>query len=528
MEDIQLLISISVIVVIFIIQLEVFKSTLTGLKIYRNIFPNLSESYSFSVAKDEITNNLTGIKTTHENTILEKIVRSINSYLYNNQGSVSDFHILKDIVDRNCDSKEDEISTQIPVPIYLGLMGTMIGILLGVFFLMSSGGIQDLLNIGSTGNDIGTVQEGSANGISGLLWGVAIAMVSSIIGILLNILASTLHKKDKVEIEMRKNDFLSWIQAELLPHLSTDTTIVFEKVTKNLIDFNNTFSKNTDELKGTLSIVGETTKSQVELIEKLNKLNIFEIASLNIQVYDKLKNSTQEIGQFATYLDNVNEFINGINELNQKLDEHNARTEAIEDMGFYFKEERSRMEKWDSAVSASVAKANQKLSESVNALIVSSEEQINKLKDISRTQTSGYADLIDDQSEVFKKAVKIINEGLTITVEEGQKAINNVVEEEEKYLQSQKKQFDGVIEEVQSLSSIKNLLSDLAKATKEQNKKLDELVTSLNIVPTYEGPIVRPTPRKIPLWVKISGIAAVSILVIPNLIALITFIISII
>src|SRR5690606_12907848 len=116
-------------------------------------------------------------------------------YLYNNQGSVSDFHILKDIVDRNCESKEEEINTQIPIPIYYGLMGTMIGILLGVIFLMASGGIKNI------------IAAGSASGIEGLLWGVGVAMLSSIIGIIMNVDASRIHKSNKVEVERRKNDF---------------------------------------------------------------------------------------------------------------------------------------------------------------------------------------------------------------------------------------------------------------------------------------------------------------------------------
>ena len=430
---------------------------------------------------------------------------------------MSDFHILKDIVDRNCESKEEEINTQIPIPIYYGLMGTMIGILLGVIFLMASGGIKNI------------IAAGSASGIEGLLWGVGVAMLSSIIGIIMNVDASRIHKSNKVEVERRKNDFLSWIQAELLPQLSTDTVMVFEKVTKNLMEFNNTFSKNTQELKDTLSIVTKNTESQVNLIEKLNKLNIYEIASLNIQVYDKLKNSTKEIGQFATYLDNVNGYISGINDLNIKLDEHGARTKAIEDMGFYFKEERSKMEKWDAIVSDSVAKASSGLYDSVEALIRSSEEQINRLKDISREQTVGYIGITDDQKKVFDKAISIINEGLKITVDEGQNAITNVVEENGIIIKSQKEQMETVFNEIQSLSSIKNLLSDLTNATREQNKKLDELVTSINTVPSSEVQILRPTHQKIriPLWVKISGVAAVSIIVLPNLITLITFIISI-
>ena len=60
----------------------------------------------------------------------------MNNYLDNNKSAVSDFHLMKDIVDRNCDAKEEEIQTQIPVPLYLGLIGTMSGILIGVGFLV--------------------------------------------------------------------------------------------------------------------------------------------------------------------------------------------------------------------------------------------------------------------------------------------------------------------------------------------------------------------------------------------------------
>ncbi len=202
MEYIQVLISIIVIIYITFIQYSVYSSTKKELEKYLNIFPKSTGGDSFSVVKDESTNNIIGIATTHNNLIIKPIVNSINNYLYNNQGSVSDFHILKDIVDRNCESKEEEINTQIPIPIYYGLMGTMIGILLGVIFLMASGGIKNI------------IAAGSASGIEGLLWGIGVAMLSSIIGIIMNLDALRIHKSNKVEVERRKNEFQSWIQSE--------------------------------------------------------------------------------------------------------------------------------------------------------------------------------------------------------------------------------------------------------------------------------------------------------------------------
>lgn len=66
-----------------------------------------------------------------ENPILKNIVNTVNDYLLKNQGAANDFATIKDIVDRNCDAIDDEISQRLPVPLYLGLMGTVLGIIIG-------------------------------------------------------------------------------------------------------------------------------------------------------------------------------------------------------------------------------------------------------------------------------------------------------------------------------------------------------------------------------------------------------------
>ena len=114
---------------IVIWQILSFISNRKKLLTFKSIFPDLQSH--FELVQDETTNYVLGIKTHHKNDILEVIISSLNKYLINNKGAVSDFHLMKDIVDRNCDAKEEEIHTQIPVPLYLGLTGTMLGILIG-------------------------------------------------------------------------------------------------------------------------------------------------------------------------------------------------------------------------------------------------------------------------------------------------------------------------------------------------------------------------------------------------------------
>jgi hypothetical protein len=315
----------TIIVGIVIWQLWSFFSNKKKLSSFENIFPDIQSK--FELVQDVTTNDVLEIKTSHKNYILDVIISSLNIYLINNKGAVSDFHLMKDIVDRNCDAKEEEIQTQIPVPLYLGLTGTMLGILIGVGFLVFGGGLNELLD----SNNSSGVED-----IETLLGGVALAMISSILGILLTTFGSYISRNAKVNIEKNKNTFLSWIQEKLLPNMSTDTSSALVRMTENLSNFNSAFAGNTEDLRGTLSKVNDSYRIQADLIQAINRLRIEDIASANIEVYDKLKNSTNEVGVFAQYLEKSNEYLGEIQRLNQKLDEYEKRTQIIENAGNFF------------------------------------------------------------------------------------------------------------------------------------------------------------------------------------------------
>src|SRR5690554_867654 len=110
------LIIIAIIVCIVISQFLIISSTIRKINLFNSILPGNQVDYDII----QNNNSIMGIISKHKNEVLETIIISINNYLHNNKGAVSDFHLIKDIVDRNCDAKEEEIHTQIPVPLYLG------------------------------------------------------------------------------------------------------------------------------------------------------------------------------------------------------------------------------------------------------------------------------------------------------------------------------------------------------------------------------------------------------------------------
>ena len=113
-----------IVAAIILLQIFFFVKNVLRMREYKEIF---EEEYSWGIDHDSETKFVLGIHG-QGNDIFESIKNSINKYLKHNSGSVIDFTLLKDAVDRHCDSVENDINTLTPTPLYCGLAGTMAGI----------------------------------------------------------------------------------------------------------------------------------------------------------------------------------------------------------------------------------------------------------------------------------------------------------------------------------------------------------------------------------------------------------------
>lgn len=363
----------------------------------------------------------------HNNFILRDIISSINKYLVKNKGAVSDFHLMKDIVDRNCDTREDEINTQIPVPLYLGLMGTMVGILVGIGFLVFTGGLDALLS--SSEHLAGK----GVTGVRTLMGGVALAMVSSILGISLTTWDSNIAKNAKMKLEENKNLFLLWIQSELLPTLSNDISGALIQMTQNLNQFNTVFSGNTTNLKSTLENVNESYKNQAEILRTVNQLKIRDIAMANLEVYEKLKSCTDEIGELGGYLQNVKTYI---------VDLH----QSIDNVGIYFNKEIEQMEDRRGVISRAVGTLDLILQKALDDLRDSSERHFRKFNESTVMQSDKLEKAIDQQAKAFQKKIE---------------------------------ETSTLVTELKNLSAVKSSIENMVQVTSNQNNAINKLADSI-------------------------------------------------
>lgn len=375
------------IIVAFIIALQIFFFVKNVLRMrdYKKIF---AEENSWGIAHNPETNFVSGIYG-RGNNVFESIKDSINKYLENNSGSVIDFSLLKDAVDRHCDSVENDINTLTPTPLYCGLAGTMAGVIVGLGSLITTGSITDLLSSGA--GNFGT----AAEGVNDLLSGVAWAMLASIMGILLTTIASLLFKRYKLQGESGKNTFLAWLQAKLLPELPSDTSDALNRLVKNLNKFNNTFAENTSSLRGALREVNESYRIQGDVIKAVHDMDVMKMAKANVRVLEELKECTDKLEQFNEYLDDIHGYTDAIHTFTTQFEQEANRLHVLEEIQQYFMRHKAEIAKDSADVDIALRDALRTLKETANT-------NANELNSTLVQQAEEFKRIIADERESFE------------------------------------------------------------------------------------------------------------------------------
>lgn len=380
-----------IIIIIIVIQLFFFAKNVQRMIEYKKIF---IEEQSWGIAHNSETNFVSGIYG-KGNKVFVSIKDSINKYLGNNSGSVIDFSLLKDAVDRHCDSVENDINTLTPVPLYCGLAGTMAGVIIGLSSLLTTGSITALLSSGQ--GSFGA----AADGVNDLLAGVAWAMLASICGIFLTTLGSLLFKRYKLQGESGKNTFLAWLQAELLPELPSDTSDALNKLVKNLNKFNNTFATNTTNLRGALTQVNDSYRIQGDIIKAVHDMDVMKMAKANIRVLTELNNCTDKLEVFNQYLDDIHGYTEAIHTFTTLFEQESDRLHVLEEIRNYFTRHKAEIAK-DSA-DVDIALRN-----SMKALKETADSNAQELNSSLVQQAEEFKKIIKEEKESFEEVNKEI------------------------------------------------------------------------------------------------------------------------
>ncbi len=250
-----------------------------------------------------------------------ELTDGINGYLEASSGGSPDFNLIRDITERHTGVQEEAINQTLSVPLYLGLMGTMIGIVAGLWNMSS---VSEAINTTGGGDAIG-------DGINILLGGVKIAMIASFTGIGFTVLASSLlfNKAHRIT-EKRKNQFYTFLQKSLMPAINKDANLVIHGLQNNMIAFSQHFEQNLVRMEGILNSNRQDLELQRDILAKLDAIDINQFAKANVQVLQELLRGTHKLEQFNKYLTNMVTFVGASQTLSNAFNQMLNRTADIE------------------------------------------------------------------------------------------------------------------------------------------------------------------------------------------------------
>jgi len=318
------------------------------------------------------------------NEVTDKIVYSLNTYLLRNKGVASDFHLIKDIVERNCDSVEEDIHQSVSLPLYLGLLGTFVGIVVGLVKISG-------LDLGGEGN-------GMDLAISALLKGVMIAMIASFFGLMLTVLNNGFFFKGaKAQLEQRKNDFYTFVQTELLPLLNQNINSTLYSLQTNLFRFNEEFKDNIGMLREVMGKNHDALVAQEKILNTLENIDIMEFGKANVVILQQLNLSTEKLAQFNGYLGQLSELMGATSRVSSSLDSALARSDSFEELGQklismfsenqrlveFLQNHYNALDTSHQLITTAVNRVGNTLDESLDKLSIFTQERINELQKIT-------------------------------------------------------------------------------------------------------------------------------------------------
>lgn len=387
-------------------------------------------------------------------TSFDSVKESLNVYIIKNNGKVADFNLIKDVIERNVEAEDEYISQTINTPLYLGLMGTMLGIIFG---------LVNLLYIQSEGADI------FEKGISSFLFSVAVAMGASLFGLALTVFNSVKGYKDaRKVIEKNKNDLYTLIQTELMPLINQSVSSSVSTLKDILIKFNSDFGSNLGKLDKMFAKNYKTVTAQATILNALESIDINNFAKANVKVLKELKETVPNLEKFNAALNSSDRLIynteNLSKEINQILQRTNTFSEIAQGIDSRIEETRTIMEYLKTHISKF---------ESNDDLLM---KWVNKADDSMLRTVTEYQKLIDEQKEGIRQMTLKESDLLERAFEENRSYFANL-----KYLEELNNSNKDLVQKSDAIGEIKSEIEGLKEMFDRTNSSLEknnELVKS--------------------------------------------------
>ena len=319
MKDVFLIIAIIVVIIVLVLQVYSFMKTWKRIGVLMNIFPESSGYKKIeTTVNSSILNEPDQLEQFISNPIerkrpadrvdgdsdvtliacaestsneLEDVFLQTNKYLCKNVGTSAELSVLQDICERKLDVLDTEIHHSLNTPLYLGLAGTFVGIIIGL-----------------SGIDFNNIAD-----LSSLKYGIIAAMSASFMGLLMMLINSAVvYSKASSILEQRKNSYYDFLRRELMPTLANDISSSLNSLKGVLGHFVDKFGQNLDSYADSAELLNDNLDKQYLVLDQIQKLSLPSMATQIANSFKTLKDSSDSIEVFHTYQNELNTTIRSI------------------------------------------------------------------------------------------------------------------------------------------------------------------------------------------------------------------------
>lgn len=210
-----------------------------------------------------------------------EIAHMTNTYLLRNKGA-SQGERLQEIAERKAISQEEAIETNLPLPLYIGLLATFTGVIIG------------LVKIAFVGVTDAAIQA--------FIGGVIVGMIGSAIGLALTVRSNQVFKNAKETRDAGLEDYFQFLRTQVIHPESTPNRGTIDGLRDSLSAFHEGFTQYQDNMNHSL---GETLRLFSELKEVFKQIRSVEQELTGIG--RAMRNNDDLLRKQAAYLESYSD-----------------------------------------------------------------------------------------------------------------------------------------------------------------------------------------------------------------------------
>lgn len=280
--------------------------------------------------------NVSLITTAGGSKAFKEVVFETNEYLCKNVGTSADLGVLQDICDKKLEVKENAVKSTLNLPLFIGLGGTFIGIIIGVIgFAFDLNSLFDststapeteqvaampvandnITEIGATPSSETSQEESGdeTNSLQFLLIGIGCAMAASLCGLILMVYNTAInYRQATADLDTKRNEYFDFLRRELMPTLANSMSSSLNSLKSVLGHFVDKFGKNLDAYADSAELLNENLEKQHLVLTQIQDMGMTRMANRVASAFVQLNEAADALNTFHQYQQDLNTTIHQV------------------------------------------------------------------------------------------------------------------------------------------------------------------------------------------------------------------------